>query len=227
MGLRDRANVLLTIGVIILMANHVTGYAQDKGGARMNTAGRLNNALKDFKSFKEKGVDPVITRYGEVDIAYPAGEEEYCILGGYAVVMIVAISGDREELPIERAYFQVSDEKPVLLDKLGVSVDGGDLLGDMVTEKKDNAERICFENISFWAIPVCWFQVDAGFIAVDFKGERKEFVILRGPWKLDSRIQECINKHNADQIKVAEHVPYDVLAKFIEREYFESNRVQF
>ncbi len=194
----------------------------------MDTADRLNKALEkeEFAIFKKQGIEPVITRYGEVDIAYPANEEEYCILGGYAVVMIVAISEDREELPIERAYFQVGDKKTVSLNKLGVSVDGGDLLGDMATEKKDNAGRICFENISFWAIPVAWFIVDDGFIAVDFKGERKEFIILRGPWKLYSRIQEWINKDSAGQIKVAEHVPYDVVAKFIEREFFKNNRVQ-
>ena len=220
MGLRDSINVLLTISVIILMVNPVTGYSQDKGEVRMNTADRLNNALKDFTYFKEKGVDPVITRYGEADIAYPADEKEYCILGGYAVVRIVAISEDREELPIERAYFQVGDEQQVPLQKLGVCVDSDGLLGDMVTDAKDNYGRTCFENISFWAIPVAWFQVDAGFLAVDFKGERKEFIILRGPWEQYSRVQEWVKKHHAEQIKVAEHVPYDTVEKFIEREYF-------
>jgi len=192
----------------------------------MDTAERLSNALKPFKGLQGKGVNPVITRYGEVDIAYPANENEYCVLGGYAVVMIVAVSENRDELPIERAYLQPSDKRIVSLNKLGVSVKGGDLLGDIATEKKDNTGRIYFENISFWAIPVCWFKDDGGLIAVDFKGERKEFVILRGPWKLDSRIQEWINKHSAEQIEVAEHVAYDVMGNFIEREFFNSNRVQ-
>jgi len=229
MGLMYRTNALLTIGAIILMASPMTGYAQDEGEACMNTADRLNKVLesKEFAIFKKEGIEPVIKRYGEVDIAYPADEEEYRDLEGYAVVMIRAISENREELPIERAYFQSSDKRIVSLDKLEVSVDGGDPLGDMATEKKDNAGRTCFENISFWAIPACWFVDDGGFIAVDFKGERKEFVILRGPWKLDSRIREWINKHIAEQIRVTEHVPYDIVANFIDREFFKNNRVQY
>ena len=192
----------------------------------MDTVERLNNALQDFKCFKEKGIDPVITRYGEVDIAYPANEEEYRALGGYAVAMIVAISEEKEEIPLERAYFQFRDKKVFPLNKLGVSIGNGDFLGDKVIEKKDSGGRVCFENISFWTIPVCYFIDDDGFIAVDFKGERKAFIILRGLWKPHSRIRECISKHLAGQINVAEHVPYEVVSKFIEREYFDSNRIK-
>jgi len=193
----------------------------------MNTADRLNNSLKkELKPLIDQGIDPVIARYGEVDIAYPSDEQEYCLLGGYAVVMIVAISDTQDELPIERAYFQIDDIKTVPLDNLGVKVGEGDFLRDVVTEKKGNGDRTVFENISFWVIPALWFVFDKGYIAIDFKGERKNFSILRGPWKLHNHGQEWINKHSAGQLKVAEHVPFDVVAKFIDREFFKNNRVQ-
>lgn len=191
----------------------------------MDTADRLNNALERLSPvFKEQGIEPAISRFGEVDIAYPVNENEYCVLGGYTVFMVVAISECLDELPIEKAYFQVG-EKVLVCAELGVHVDG-DELRNRVTEKKDRSGRTCFENISFWVLPVGYFKIDAGFIAIDFKGERKNFTILRGPWKLDSRVDDLINKHFSEQIKVAEHVPYDELTKFVEREYFKNNRVQ-
>jgi len=193
----------------------------------LERAYRLNNAIEEELGtlFRQLGTEPIVSRYGEVDIAYPASEDEYCILGGHSVVMIVAMSEYKEELPLERAYFQLRDKRIIPLNELGVCVDGSDVLGGLVTEKQYGFGRICFENISFWTIPTVWFIDDEGFIAVDFKGERKEFIIKRGPWKLHSIVREYISKNITGQIKVAEHVPYDVVAKFIEREFFKSNRV--
>jgi hypothetical protein len=185
----------------------------------MAIADHLNKALNEMKFWKELGIDPIIARYGEIDIAYPADEKEYCDLGGCVVAMVVAISENKEELPIERVYFQVADVKPIHLIKIGYSVNSDGLLGDMVTKKTYSNGRICYENISFWALTACCFQADTGFIAVDFKGERKKFIITRGPWKLDNRIRECMNKHLAEQIKVAECVPRNILMDFINREF--------
>jgi len=194
----------------------------------MDTADRMNKALEKFNFLKEQGVENIpISRLGEVDIAYPASEEEYCALGGYAVVMIVAISDDREELPIERAYFQIADKKTVPLENLGVRYNGGDLLAGVVKEKQDHTGRICFENVSFWYIPVAWFKFDDSFIAIDYKGERKKFIIHRGPWKLDIRVQTWISKHIGEQkIAVAQHVPFEVIANFIDREFLKNNRIK-
>jgi len=185
----------------------------------MSTSERFKN-MQELKSLRKQGIDPVIARYGEVDIAYPANEKEYCALGSYAVVKIVAIAEDQKELPIERAYFQLSNEKIMPLTKLGVHVGSDDFLADKVKETKDDKKRIYFENISFWTIPTGFFLDDDGFIAVDFKGERKAFKILRGPWKINNRIDEWIKKHAAGQLQVAEHVEYGLVAKFIEREFF-------
>ena len=193
----------------------------------MNTVDRFKNVLKDLTFFREKGIDPVVSRLGNVDVAYPASESEYCLLGGYAIVMVVAISDKRSELPIEAVYFRIADKETISFTKLGVRVGGGDLLAEIVTEKKDPAGRVCFENVSFWVIPVACFKFANALIAIDFKGERKRFTIMRGPWNLDIRIQEWISKHVAEnKIQVAEHVPFEVLVKFIDREFFHNNRIQ-
>ncbi len=190
----------------------------------MNISEDVKNKLKSFE--ERIGIRSFVSRFGKVDIAYPANEEEYCVLGGFAVVMVVAISDDQEELPIERAYFQLRDKEIIPLDKLGVCFNGDDFLSERVKEVKDDHGKAYFENVSFWSIPVGWFIDDEGFIAIDLKGERKAWVLLRGPWELHSLIREYLNKHLNGQIKCAEHIPFEVMAKFIEREFINNNRVQ-
>jgi hypothetical protein len=188
----------------------------------MNISDRFNKS-SELKSLKEQVPGLAFARYGEFDIAYPASEEEYCILGSHGIVMVTAISDTSSELPIESVYFKVGDKIVASFGKLEIS-SGDCLLGDVVTEKKDDAGRVYFENISFWVVPLLWFLVNAGVMAIDFKGERKGFVMQRGPWNLDSRVMEWISKHAAEQLKVTEHVTFDVLAEFIEREFFANHR---
>jgi hypothetical protein len=184
---------------------------------------RLKNALKEFTSFEEKGVNPIISRYGEVDIAYPANEEEYCALGGHSVAKVVTISEKHKELPIERAYFQLTNEKIMNLTKLRVCVDDGILLADKVKKETDDKDRVYFKNSSFWLIPTSYFLIDGGFIAVDFKEGRKSFVILRGPWNINSQIDEWIKKHTTGRIEISDNVGHDQVATFIGREFFSSS----
>jgi hypothetical protein len=190
----------------------------------MSVSDYFNKALKEFKIFKEKGIDPVISRYGEVDIAYPANEKEFCFLSSYSFVKVTAISDDPAELPIERAYFQLGKGKIMPLESLEISVDDKPNFTNKVIESKDDKDRTYFKSFSFWVIPTGFFLDDDGFIAIDFKGERKHFVILRGPWKLDGRICEWVKKHTSGQIQVAEHVPFDLVANFIQREFMKPSQ---
>lgn len=59
-----------------------------------------------------------------------------------------------------------------------------------------------------------------GLIAIDFKGERKHFVILRGPWKQAIHTYGWVRKHTSGQLKIAaEPIGYDLIANFIQREF--------
>jgi hypothetical protein len=176
--------------------------------------------LNEFKIFKEKGIDPVVARYGEVDIAYPADEKEYCSLGGYSFMKITAIAEDQKELPIERAYFQLSNEKIMSLESLEISVDDKPSFTNRIIETKDDNGRIYFESFSFWAIATGLFLDNGGLIAIDFRGERKNFVILRGPWEQAQHTYEWVNKHISYQMKVSPGpIGYDLIGNFIQREF--------
>jgi hypothetical protein len=180
--------------------------------------------LQELNSLRKQGIDPVISRYGEVDIAYPANEKEYCALSSYSFMKVTAISDDPEELPIERAYFQLGKGKIMPLESLEISVDDKPHFTNRIFETKDEKDRTYFKSFSFWVIPTGLFLDPDGFIAIDFKGERKHFVILRGPWKLDGRICEWVKKHTSGQIQVAKHVPFDLVANFIQREFMKPSQ---
>jgi hypothetical protein len=194
---------------------------------RMNTAERMNEKLdSEFKIFREKGIEPPIARYGEVDIAYPTNEEEYCVLGGYGVLMLAVIAEDRKELPVEKAYFKLSNAKIKPLVRLDIAIGGIIPLAERVQAIEDAKGTHYFENISFWGIPVCFFLDDGGFIAIDFKGKRKEFIIKRGPWDIDRRVLQWVINHQQKKSKVSEHITHDLIVKFIQREFVENNLLQ-
>ncbi len=44
------------------------------------------DTLREIQSLREEGIDPLISHYGEVDIAYPTNEKEYCGISGYSVL---------------------------------------------------------------------------------------------------------------------------------------------
>ncbi|MBU1863179.1 MAG: hypothetical protein KKH94_05925, partial [Candidatus Omnitrophica bacterium] len=142
---------------------------------------------------------------------------EYCDLGGSAIMKVWAIADDKGELPIERAYFQLGNGTIESLSPIFVNHDGI-VLWDKVTELKDDEHGIYYENVSFWLIPVILFCSSNGFIAIDFKGGRKDFRIKSGPWEIDNRITTGIEKHRKDEINVS--VKDDCLKMFLEREFF-------
>ncbi len=177
------------------------------------------NLIRGLKISEEHKLYPSIERHAQIDIAYPANEKEYCALGSYSFAKVAAISEHSEELPIERAYFQLSKGKIMPLESLEISVDDKPNFTNKVIETKDDKDRTYFKSFSFWAIPTGFFQYQDGLIAIDFKDERKNFVLLRGPWKLNNRICEWVQKHTSGEIQVAEHVASDLIANFIQREF--------
>jgi len=179
----------------------------------------LNGFAEEFKCFTEAGIDPAVTRYGEVDIAYPTNEKEYCDLAGYAVMKVTAASDYAEELPIEKAYFQLSNGKVMPLEGLDVSVDDKPHFTNRVIEMKDDRDNAYFKSFSFWSIQALYFLDNDGYIVIDFKGDRKNFRILRGPWEIRSKIHEWLSKYKAGQLKIAKSASWNTLAQFVEREF--------
>ena len=190
------------------------------GELLMSVSKYFKKYSKEFEVFKKNDIDPIIDRYGEIEIAYPVSEKEYCALGGYSFIKITAIATDPRDLPIARAYFQFKDKKIRPLDNLEVAVGDRPSFTNVVIETQDDKGREYFISFSFWAILSGLFLDDAGSIAIDFKGERKAFTLLRGPWGLGRLTREWIQKHASEQIQVAtEPIEYDVIANFLQREF--------
>lgn len=185
----------------------------------MSVSEYFKKYAEEFKTFKEKGIDPVIDRYGEVDIAYPASEKEYCALGGYSFMKVTTIATDPEELPIERAYFQYGNKEIRPLDGIEVSVGNCPHFTNRVIETYDDKDRKYFMSFSFWAILSGLFLDDEGLIAIDFKGERKAFTLLRGPWEHIKPVYGWVQKHASEQIQVTESGEHGAIVNFLNREF--------
>ena len=191
----------------------------------MSVSEYFSKSRDEFKIFEEQGIDPVVARYGEAEIAYPTNEKEYCALGGYAFMKITAIAEDQNELPIERAYFQMRNGKIMSLESLEVSVEDKPHFTNIVIEAKDDKDRVYYKSFSFWAIPTLCFIDNEGLIAIDFKGGRKHFVILRGPWKQAIHTYEWVQKHISGQMQFATGpVGYDLIASFVQREFMSRSK---
>ena len=156
--------------------------------------------------------DDIAERYVESDIAYPASEEEYCGLGGNAVVKITAFSQHPEELPLARAYFETEIGKEIELRNLATAAET--LKTNFGDSKKDY-----FMNSSLWELPVYLVLNEKGLLGIDFKENRKSFSVVRGPWQLDERNREYTRKQSQGVIKITERMDEDVLMKFLKREF--------
>ncbi len=109
-------------------------------------------------------------------------------------------------------------------ESLEISVGDRPHFTNKVFETKDDKGRMYFKSFSFWIMPTGLFLDQAGSIAINFKGERKNFVLLRGPWNLDSRIYQWMQRHTSGQIQVVESVAYGLMARFIQREFMGSSQ---
>jgi len=175
--------------------------------------------LDELEFLKEHGIKPSCLRYGECDIAFPKDEEEYYALGGYSFMKVTAISIDAKELPIERAYFQLYQGRAVSLIGLEASVDDAPNFTNRIIETKDDDNNTYYQSFSFWAIPTAYFVDHNGYIAIDFKGGIKDFILLRGPWKKAEHIIEWVRSHMSKAKDDNMPVDYDVLSKFVQREF--------
>lgn len=81
------------------------------------TPARMNERIEEAAiKYAANAPIPRIVLY---DIGYPVGEKEYAALDGNAVMLLTAISQDREELPLQRVYV-LSEGKEIELKSLNV-----------------------------------------------------------------------------------------------------------
>ena len=189
-----------------------------------------NNQEKDFESrlsamrkdVKEStGIDMPISRGANADFAFPSNEQEYIDLCGSALGLITSKAINKEELPIEQAYFLTKKQVEIPLRQIVWEGDDGffcrnSVLADKMVETKED----CFVNFSLWQAPMMLFLDDDAILMIDFKGERKAFSVMRGPWNIDEKNKIYIQKQQEKSIIVNKEFKEDnFLCKFVEREF--------
>lgn len=122
---------------------------------------RLEDAAESAEAY---GPIPRAVLY---DIGYPRSSDEYERLGGYAVVLVTAVSHDRSELPLARVYVREGPKRTEL--KL--------LRGGGVSENDGVSERVVktfggFRSDALYLMPV-YLRTRPAELAVDYAKNRQ------------------------------------------------------
>lgn len=161
---------------------------------------RIDLAAADLQQYAP------VPRIGLFDIAYPADEEEYKALNGYAVMLLTVLSQRADELPPKRAFVRIGNEilELVLISSVFSK-----------TELTELTTKVFGENRwdGLFLFPV-YLERDAQELLMDYAKNRDGFVLTKfKPQKLES-----LNKYSFTKPSSAKP-NLDALLKIISREF--------
>ena len=142
------------------------------------TPAQLDQAIEDFAKQIPAGI--TADRYAAFAVQMPADETEYKALNKHALVLVIAISKDRNELPPKRVYLEQDSgtlRLPLISSfrKITGRIRGADAGPPPASYR--------FGQVSSWSwylIPTsAWRQ--PGTLLADFAAHRKEFILGRFP----------------------------------------------
>ncbi len=148
-----------------------------------------------------------IPRVAFYDIGYPRDEKEYAALGGNAVIMITALTQDREELPIKRVYV-ISDGKQIELRQIKL------VLSEQ-TENKDISSKVfgSFRADALYVLPIK-LRMSPGDLMSDFAKNTTGFKLA----VFGSPVSEDVDRVVKKAVKVT-GMTEAALDAFIKREF--------
>jgi len=129
---------------------------------------KLEDAAERYA--KSYGSDVGMNRYASFDLAMPRDAEEYRLLGRNAVLLVVAVSQKREELPIARAH----------IGDLTLTQVGSSRLSEMPAGTRARTMFGAFRDEAYFLVPLAALYGD-GKLEVDFAQTRKDFVLALLP----------------------------------------------
>jgi len=164
----------------------------------------INDRVKESaREYKDIGLPE---RFAQCDSALPKDMKEYIDLNKNAIVMITALSHNKDELPLKRVY----------IDYMGKEVELEKLLSDSV-EVKDEEVRAVFGDYredSFYLLPIYFMMKDCKLV-IDWGKNRKGFTLKEYPSDLDEGYIVA-DKDPSDQgFELVE----EALREILEREY--------
>jgi uncharacterized protein DUF2314 len=141
------------------------------------------------------------------DIGYPHGDQEYAALDGNAVILLTAVSQDRDELPLQRVY-AVSEGKQIELQLIKV------VLAELTTA--DSAVTKTFGRFradALYLLPMS-LRIKNCDLLVDFQRNRLAFKVAT----LGTPLPDDLNKLMQTKSSGA-GLSQNALEVFIKREY--------
>jgi hypothetical protein len=119
---------------------------------------------------KSYGPDVEMDRYASFDLAMPRDADEYRALGRNSVLLVVAVSRKREELPVANAH--IGD---LMLARIGEP-----RISEMPAGSKARSMFGAYRDESFFLVPLAALYGE-GKLEVDFARTRKDFVLALLP----------------------------------------------
>jgi hypothetical protein len=162
---------------------------------------RLDERAAGIRRAAPQGAD----RYALFDLSFPLDEDEYRAVGKTALVLLVAVSRNADELPLRRVY-TTAGKQEVELRRLGSrrSELGPTSLARAVVGR--------YREDAFWLAPVGPLLA-ASMLLCDFARNRSGFVINRAPFDPPGFVR-------ADRARETAEAPQDAAVKaFVAREY--------
>ena len=162
---------------------------------------RLDERAVDIRRVAPQGAD----RYVIFDLSYPQNEDEYRAVGKTALVLLVAVSRNADELPLRRVY-TTAGKQEVALRRLGSR------RSELGPTSVARAVVGRYREDAFWLAPVGPLLAES-MLLCDFARNRSGFVINREPFDPPDFVL-------ADRAREAAEAPQDAAVKaFVEREY--------
>lgn len=164
----------------------------------------INKRLEE--SAIEMGKKGAVSRFALYDIALPADTEEYIALNKNAVLMITAVTHNKEELPIKNAYVRTLDSV-VILERILSKVT------DIVVDNQISLVFGKYREDCFYLLPY-YLLGENEELVVDWKNNRDSFMLgsLLREWECGIEDDEHPEIQNLKLNK-------EVLKNFLKREY--------
>ncbi len=178
-----------------------TGPSSKGPASRETIDKRLETRAAEIQKMAPRGAN----RFVLFDLAWPENEAEYRALGRHAVVVVVAVSQQAEELPLRRVFTAVGERK-IALQKIW-------------SARRETAEGSVTRTVfgpyredAIYLVPSGSFMREY-FLACDFAKNRDNFLINQNELEPPPFILDDRDRNNASKPAPA------ALTQFIVREF--------
>jgi hypothetical protein len=193
-----RQSTLAFLGMLAGAVISTTPLAAAQPAADAVTPEKIDQELEKSAAELRARYNANAARYVYYDIAWPRDADEHVALGKHAVLLVVAISQDKTELPMRRVFGD--GRKEVQLRAIATR--------ERPTAPGSEAHRVfgAHRHETLYIVPTELLLQERA-LAGDFAANRKDFRIARGPFEgplhvkaADKKAGKLVNTALADMV---------------------------